>query len=108
MIYHMCPAEAWQEACTPANPRHGDDLRDGSDFSTAPQIVERARATAPPIGADAEFAVEFDEYRGSARWEKSRGGDLFPHLYGPLDPSEAASVRLFPLGPDRLFTCSRS
>jgi hypothetical protein len=38
--------------------------------------------------------------RRRLKWEKSRGGALFPHLYGALDPAEAASVRPLPLGPD--------
>ena len=34
------------------------------------------------------------------RWEPARDGSLFPHLYGPLDPAEAAQVSPLPLGPD--------
>jgi uncharacterized protein (DUF952 family) len=38
---------------------------------------------------------------GSAlRWEPSRGGALFPHLYGPLPTSLALWVRAAPLGTD--------
>jgi uncharacterized protein (DUF952 family) len=34
------------------------------------------------------------------RWEVSRGGDLFPHLYASLDPAAALWVKPLPLGPD--------
>ena len=34
------------------------------------------------------------------KWEPSRGGDLFPHLYGPLPASAATSVVPLPLGAD--------
>ena len=38
---------------------------------------------------------------GSAlKWEKSRGGDLFPHLYGNLSVSLVTSVTPLPLGKD--------
>jgi uncharacterized protein (DUF952 family) len=34
------------------------------------------------------------------KWEPSRGGALFPHLYGDLDPAAVAKVDSLPLGPD--------
>ena len=34
------------------------------------------------------------------RWERSRGGDLFPHLYGTLPVSAVTRVVALPLGPD--------
>ena len=34
------------------------------------------------------------------KWEVSRGGALFPHLYAPLDPSAALWVKPLPLGAD--------
>jgi uncharacterized protein (DUF952 family) len=32
-------------------------------------------------------------------WETSRGGVLFPHLYGDLDLSAVTKVEPLPLGP---------
>lgn len=37
---------------------------------------------------------------GSLRWEPSRGGALFPHLYGALDTALAAEVLPLALGAD--------
>ena len=34
-------------------------------------------------------AVDAEGLGAALRWEPSRGGDLFPHLYGPL-PTAAA------------------
>jgi uncharacterized protein (DUF952 family) len=34
------------------------------------------------------------------KWEPSRGGDLFPHLYGELDPAAAETVTTLVLGTD--------
>ncbi|MEQ9505501.1 MAG: DUF952 domain-containing protein [Hyphomonas sp.] len=37
---------------------------------------------------------------GDIRWEKSRGGDLFPHLYGPLEITRADAAWWVLPGPD--------
>ena len=34
------------------------------------------------------------------RWEPSRGGELFPHLYGPLPADRVRTVTEAPLGAD--------
>jgi uncharacterized protein (DUF952 family) len=34
------------------------------------------------------------------RWEPSRGGELFPHLYAPLPVAAASKVETLRLGPD--------
>jgi uncharacterized protein (DUF952 family) len=102
MIYHMCPAETWDAAV-----RDGcyigtaDDRRDGFlHFSTAEQIAESARRHRAGQAGLVLVAVEAARLGERLRWEKSRGGALFPHLYGPLSPADAASVRPLPLGPD--------
>ena len=55
------------------------------------------------------FAVQSDLLlvRGDAgafgavlKWEPSRGGALFPHLYGELDLKAVRKVEPLPLGPD--------
>lgn len=98
----MCPAETW-EAAKLAGTYGGtdDDRRDGFiHFSTAEQVAESARRhRAGQVGL-VLIAVESDRLGDRLRWEPSRGGQLFPHLYGALDPAEAASVRPLPLGPD--------
>src|SRR5579871_5534746 len=102
MIYHMCPAETWQ-AAVQAGRYEGtaDDRRDGFiHFSTAAQIAESARRHRAGQAGLVLVAVAPARLGDRLRWEESRGGALFPHLYGPLDPAEAASVRPLPLGPD--------
>jgi len=100
----MCRLEEWAAAET-RSVYHGSsqDLADGFiHFSTAEQIVESARrhrARQPGL-----VLVAVDPARLGARlhWEPSRGGELFPHLYGPLNTGESESVRPLPLGPDGL------
>lgn len=102
MIYHMCRADEWATAVAAGRYRgSSQDLADGFiHFSTATQIVESARKHRAGQDGLLLVAVEADRLGDRVKWEKSRGGDLFPHLYGPLDPSESASVRPLPLGPD--------
>jgi uncharacterized protein (DUF952 family) len=102
MIYHMCPAETWQEAVR-AGAYNGtaDDRRDGFiHFSTAEQIAESARRHRAGQQGLLLIAVESARLGARLKWETSRGGALFPHLYGALDPAEIGSVRPLPLGPD--------
>jgi uncharacterized protein (DUF952 family) len=102
MIYHMCPAETWQDAVRAGTYRGtADDRRDGFiHFSTAEQIVESARRHRAGQAGLLLIAVESARLGQRLKWEKSRGGALFPHLYGPLDPAEIASARPLPLGLD--------
>jgi uncharacterized protein (DUF952 family) len=102
MIYHMCPAETWEAAVRSREYRGtADDLRDGFiHFSIADQIAESARRHRAGQKGLVLIAVESARLGDRLRWEKSRGGALFPHLYGALDPAEVASVAPLPLGPD--------
>jgi uncharacterized protein (DUF952 family) len=93
-IYKICPASAWREA-----ERRGtylgsaDDLRDGFiHFSTAGQVAETARKHF--FGQTGLFLIAVDAGRlGDAlRWEPSRSGELFPHLYGALDLGATTAV----------------
>ena len=93
-IYKIAPASAWREA-----ERHGvyrgsaDDIRDGFiHFSTVAQVAETARKHF--VGQAGLFLIELDaEALGDAlRWEPSRDGALFPHLYGDLDLGAVTNV----------------
>lgn len=86
LIYKICPAALWDEAVD--NRRFVGapvDLADGFiHFSTATQVRETARRHF--AGQDKLLLVAIDEAKlGPAlRYEPSRGGALFPHLYAPL------------------------
>src|SRR5271163_1533967 len=102
IIYHMCPGGAWEEAvATGRYDGTADDRRDGFlHFSTADQIAESARRHRAGRAGLVLIAVEPTRLGDRLKWEPSRGGALFPHLYGPLYPSEAANAESLPLGPD--------
>lgn len=77
------------------------DLADGFiHFSTAAQAPETAAKHF--AGQDDLLLVEVEASAlGDAlRWEVSRGGALFPHLYGPLPLSAVRRVEKLPLGAD--------
>jgi len=102
IIYHMCPAEIWAAAVA-AGRYDGtqDDRRDGFiHFSTGEQVRESARRHRAGQAGLVLVAVEAARLGERVRWEPSRGGALFPHLYGPLFPNEAAAITRLPLGPD--------
>lgn len=68
-----------------------DDLRDGFiHLSTAAQTAETAAkyfaATDPLVLAMVDLAA----VSAILKWEESRGGALFPHVYGPI-PFKAVS-----------------
>ena len=104
MIYHMCRADEWAEAIKTGTYRgSSQDLADGFiHFSTAAQIVESARKHRAGQDGLLLVAVDAERLGGRVKWETARNGELFPHLYGQLDPAESASVRPLPLGPDGL------
>jgi uncharacterized protein (DUF952 family) len=91
LIYKICPAAAWAEAETTGVYRgSSDDLRDGYiHFSTATQIEGTlAKHYTGQRGLEL-LAVPVAAVAGDLRFEESRGGALFPHLYNVLP---AASV----------------
>ena len=69
-------------------------------LSTAAQVRETAAKHF--AGQTDLLLVAYDDAGlGTAlKWEPSRGGALFPHLYGMLDPRAARWVKPLPLGRD--------
>ncbi|MCR8547910.1 DUF952 domain-containing protein [Salipiger sp. P9] len=67
-------------------------------FSTLDQV--RETASKHFAGEDGLFilAFEADDLGDALRWEPSRGGALFPHLYGALRLADVRWSRPLPLG----------
>jgi uncharacterized protein (DUF952 family) len=102
-VYKICPAPLWREAERIGMFRGSAvDRRDGFiHFSTAAQVVETA--TKHFFGQTDLLLVRVNKASLGDRlkWEPSRGGALFPHLYGDLDLAAVTQVDPLPLGPDR-------
>ncbi|GGC83363.1 DUF952 domain-containing protein [Chelatococcus reniformis] len=102
VIYKICPAAAWREAervrfflGAPI------DLADGFiHFSTAGQVQETAARHFHGQPDLVLVAVDARVLGDALRYEPSRGGALFPHLYGPLPAEAARWVRPLALGTD--------
>lgn len=102
MIFKILESEAWSAAFRDGQYRGSpDDLRDGFIHFSAPHQV-RGTAAKHFRGKPNLVIVAFDEATlGDALvWEPSRGGDLFPHLYGALRTALAVWVKPLPLGED--------
>ncbi|MGV3623306.1 MAG: DUF952 domain-containing protein [Archangium sp.] len=70
------------------------DVRDGYiHFSTADQLEETLSRHFAGQTDLLIIAFESDSFGDALKWEPSRGGQLFPHLYAPLKVSLALSVR---------------
>jgi uncharacterized protein (DUF952 family) len=77
------------------------DLRDGYiHLSTAAQAPETARLHfAGQVGL-VLLRLDAAALGAALKWEPSRGGELFPHLYGPLDCRLVEAVTEIALGAD--------
>ena len=68
-------------------------------LSTGAQLAETVRRHYP--GRSDLVLAEVDLSRTEAlKWEPSRGGDLFPHLYAPLPLSAVTRERRLSVDPD--------
>ena len=71
----------------------GIDRRDGYiHFSTAAQAAETARLHFRGQNDLVVLDVEGDLLGAALKWEPSRGGALFPHLYGVLAIADVVAV----------------
>ncbi|MEP3479685.1 MAG: DUF952 domain-containing protein [Fuerstiella sp.] len=74
------------------------DLADGYiHFSTAQQVRETAAKHFANRADLVLLSVNSDGLGAAIKWEPSRGGDLFPHLYGNLIVGDVALVDALPL-----------
>lgn len=85
-IYKICPESLWRSAESQGEFRGSpDDHRDGFvHFSTAAQVAETAAKYFAGATGLILVAVDAAALGPLLKWERSRGGALFPHLYAPL------------------------
>lgn len=101
-IYKISPRTAWR-AAEAAGIFTGApvDIADGFiHFSTAMQARETA---AKHFAGQTDLvlaAIDVAACGEALKWEPSRGGDLFPHLYAPLPISAVRWVKDLPVGAD--------
>jgi uncharacterized protein (DUF952 family) len=98
-IYHACRKAEWQAAQASGQYKgSSQDVADGFiHFSGSHQV--KASVAKHRAGQDGLVlvAVRADRLGDALKWEVSRGGALFPHLYGPLAVTDVAWVADLPL-----------
>jgi uncharacterized protein (DUF952 family) len=101
-IYKICEAALWREAeRTRVFEGAPVDSQDGFiHFSTATQLAETAAKHFAGIDDLMLIAVDTAALGPALKWEPSRGGALFPHLYGALPMAAVSWARPLPLGAD--------
>jgi uncharacterized protein (DUF952 family) len=101
-VYKLLSAADWDAGvATGRFEGAGVDLRDGYiHLSTAAQASETARLHFAGQAGLVLVRLDAERLGDALKWEPSRGGQLFPHLYGPLDCALAEAVTAAPLGDD--------
>ena len=101
LIFKIFRAPEWEALRATGSTRGAPvDLADGFiHFSTGAQLAETAARHFAGEDGLALLAFESAEMGAGLRWEPSRGGALFPHLYGrALRLDEALWHRPLPRG----------
>ena len=106
VIYKITPRVTWEEA-----ERKGQfegaaiDLQDGYiHFSSADQVAETAAKHFAGQDDLLLVAVDAASLGDDLKWEVSRGGALFPHLYAHLSMPSVLWARAMPLSDDGQHT----
>jgi uncharacterized protein (DUF952 family) len=101
-VYKILSRAAWDEAVAAGRfDGAAIDLKDGYiHLSTGAQAQDTARLHFKGQAELVLAAFRVDDLGAALKWEPSRGGQLFPHLYGSLDPALALQVSDIPLDAD--------
>lgn len=98
LIYKIIDAAAWTTAVAAGRFAGAEiDLADGFiHFSDVTQVEETARRHFAGQSNLVLVAFDANRFGPELKWEASRGGALFPHLHGVLDPALALWVKPLP------------
>jgi uncharacterized protein (DUF952 family) len=101
-IYHICRRAEWRAARAAGT--YAGSSQDRADgfihFSGPKQVIASAAKHRAGQAGLVLLAVDAAELGSALRWEASRGGTLFPHLYGDLPLPAVRWVKPLPLGAD--------
>lgn len=95
-IYKICSSAVWQSI---QGLEHwsgsADDLRDGFiHFSGSNQVLGTLKKHFFDQTDLVLISIDPTKLSDQLRWESSRGGELFPHLYGPLPLAAVAAAAI--------------
>ena len=93
-IYHICRSDEWAAAqASGSYPGSSQDKADGFiHFSGRDTVVESAATHRAGQSGLVLLGVDPDRLGPALKWEPSRAGRLFPHLYGALPVSAVIST----------------
>ncbi len=100
-IYKVLTKEQWAAAEAGALVKAPVDEADGYvHFSTRTQLKETLSKWFHGIEGCVLASFDEDAFEDELKWEKARGGDKFPHVYGDVRASQALSIWLLELDED--------
>ena len=104
MIYHIVPREDW-EAVLDAEDYRGDSLETEGFIhcSTREQLLGVANHWFPGIEDLLLLKIDPGKLEAQIKFEDGGEGQLFPHVYGPIEKRAVVALEEFPLGPDGRF-----
>ena len=98
----MCRKDEWDAAVLRGS--YGGSSQDRADgfihFSKKDQVVESAAKHRTGQDGLLLISVETGALGDALKWEKSRGQQAFPHLYGDLPTDVVLGAEELPLGPN--------
>lgn len=99
LIYKICAGSLWRQAEVEGVFRGAPvDLADGYiHFSTAAQVADTAAKHFAGQTDLVILAVDAEALGEDLKWEPSRGGALFPHLYGDMPVTAVRWAKPLPL-----------
>ena len=106
MIYKILRSDEWAALQADGETAGAPiDVTDGYvHFSTSEQVRETAAKHFAGDEGLMLLAYNEEQMDGDLRWEESRGGALFPHLYGPLRLADLIWAKPLPMaGNGHLF-----
>lgn len=97
-IYKVLTREQWAAAEAGELVRAPVDEADGYvHFSTRTQLKETLSKWFHGIEGCVLVSFDADTFEDHLKWEKARGGDKFPHVYGDVRAAQALSIWLLEL-----------
>lgn len=97
-LYKILSAPEWRQAEAKGRfEGSAVDVKDGFIHLSAAHQVRETAARHFAGQADLLLVAFAESDLSGLKWEPSRGGDLFPHVYGAIPTARAASVVPLPL-----------
>lgn len=97
-LFKILTARAWRDAEAQGRfDGSAADLKDGFIHLSAAHQLRETAAKHFAGQSDLVLAAFAEGDLAHLKWEPSRGGDLFPHVYGPIATAAARWVKPLPL-----------